>query len=73
MTADLTHFRDPFFAPLADPLADADDAFHSPVESLLYVLNRRHNGDVGDGEGHAGPEDGLLTAALATTGHITLS
>lgn len=73
VTADLTHFGDPFFAPLADTLADAHDAFYSSVESLLHVLQGRHHGDVGDGKGHAGPEDGLLTAALATIGRIALS
>lgn len=73
VTADLMHLGDPFFAPLADSLADAHDAFHGPVESLLHLLQRRHHGDVGDGEGHAGSEDGLLTAALATAGRVALS
>lgn len=73
VTADLMHLGDPFFAPLADSLADAHDAFHGPAESLLHLLQRRHHGDVGDGEGHAGSEDGLLTAALATAGRIALS
>lgn len=72
-TVDLTHLGDPLFAPLADSLADAHDAFHGTIQSLLHLLQRRHHGDVGDGEGHAGSEDGLLTAAPATTGHIALS
>lgn len=70
--ADLTHFGDPFFAPLADSLAHAHNAFHGPVESLLHVLQRWHHGDVGDGKSHTGSEDGLL-AALAMNERVILS
>lgn len=66
--SDQTYLGDPFFAPLTDSFADTDYTLYSPVQSLLDLLQSWNHGDVRDGEGHIDSEDGLLTAAFATTG-----
>ena len=66
------HLGDPLLAPLAHSLVGADHTVHGPVQGLLRLLQRRHQGHVGDGEDHVGPEDGLVPGPDAAAGRVAL-
>lgn len=53
-----THLGQQLAAPLSNPLGDTDDAVHGFIQCLLYVLQGRDHGNVGNGQSDACPENG---------------
>lgn len=53
-----THPGQRLATPLSHALGHADDTLHGLVQRLLYVLQGRGHGDVGNGQGEACPEKG---------------
>lgn len=68
-----THLWDPFFVPLANTFANTDHTLYSPIQCLLYVLQRRNDGNVWDGKGHIDFEDRLLAIAPPAFGWVILT
>lgn len=58
MPSSHTHLGQQLTAPQSNPLGDTDDALHGFVQRLLYVLQGRDHGDVGNGQSDVGPENG---------------